>query len=281
MTTHPLPPSLPPRRNGLAKLVHKVRHARQGKAYRAARRALTRYRGGSIAHFLHIRKAGGSAVKAALRPQTLAGPYLIELHPHRVTIEHVPPGEKVFFFVRDPVERFVSGFNSRKRRGAPANYIPWFEDEQRAFNAFPCANDLALALGGDDPGRSAEAQRAMKGILHVKSSYWDWFIDEPTLRARAGDILFVGRQSHLDEDFPRLREKLGLPASVTLPRDPAKAHRGAQADDKHLDPAAAEAIRRHYAADQRFLDLCVELFGLELDKPEHQPSPRMAQRDTS
>ena len=40
-------------------------------------------------------------------------PDVVHLHRHAVRLRDVPVGEKFFFFVRDPVSRFVSGFHSR------------------------------------------------------------------------------------------------------------------------------------------------------------------------
>ena len=58
-------------------------------------------------------------MKAALAPLTTEGSYEIVLHSHDCELRQIPSGDKVFFTVRDPIDRFVSGFNSRKRRGQP------------------------------------------------------------------------------------------------------------------------------------------------------------------
>jgi hypothetical protein len=256
-----------PRPTGLNKLAHKLRHFRSGKAYRGARRAVMRCRGRPVAHFLHVRKAGGSAIKTALTPHATTGPYLVELHPHRITLNDVPVGEKVFFVVRDPVARFVSGFYSRLRQGAPAHTVPWTEAERTAFEQFPTPNALGLALASDEPATQEAARQAMRQITHVNSSYWDWFIDEPTLRRRAEDVLFIARQERLNEAIPRLLEQLQLPADISLPGDPTRANRGARHEDRQLDPAARAAIEQAYASDYAFLTLCAELFGEDIARP--------------
>ena len=58
-------------------------------------------------------------------------------------LNDVPAGEKVVFFTRDPVSRFISGFYSRKDgdhgtrfRGLPARKPP--------FPEFSTPNELAL-----------------------------------------------------------------------------------------------------------------------------------------
>src|SRR3954469_17965151 len=109
------------------------------------------------AHLLHIGKTGGNALKHALCPYNTGGSLDIVFHPHAVGLSDVPVGESVLFMLRDPVNRFVSGFNSRRRRGRPLNNAEWNRDEAAAFAAFPTANDLAEALSMEQDGRHAAA----------------------------------------------------------------------------------------------------------------------------
>ena len=60
------------------------------------------------------------------------------------------------FFVRDPISRFVSGFNSRLRKGLPKMYFPWAPGEKLAFSRFATPNQLALALSSSDAGAKQE-----------------------------------------------------------------------------------------------------------------------------
>jgi len=92
-------------------------------------------------HFLHIGKTGGTAVKHALKP--VAAPGYLMLHGHDVRLHDVAPDEQVFFFLRDPLSRFVSAFYSRQREGRPRYVVPWTPDEEAAFGRFRTANELA------------------------------------------------------------------------------------------------------------------------------------------
>jgi hypothetical protein len=222
-------------------------------------------RGVPLVHFLHIRKAGGSAIKSALLPHLKTGSCLIECHPHRITIQHIPVGEKVFFVVRDPIRRYLSGFTSRMNQGAPAHYVPWTRDEEVAFERFPTPNQLALALASKNPDLQREALSAMNSISHVRSSYWDWFIDESTLRCRAGDVLMVLRQRQLNKDFEKAVRLLDLPDSVELSDDPTTANRSPDSADQRLDAEAEAALRIYYDKDYAFIEICRELFDIEGD----------------
>jgi hypothetical protein len=204
------------------------------------------------AHLLHIGKTGGNAVKRALRPYKTSGSLDIVFHPHAVRLSDVPVGESVLFMLRDPVDRFVSGFNSRRRRGRPLNNFEWTQDEAAAFTAFPTANDLAEALSAED-SRSAAAVAAMRGIYHVKSSYADWLVDFDYLSSRRDDISWVGLTSRLADDFERLKQILGLPIECVLPADPVASHRRLDTDETCLSPVGIKNIEQWYAADYPFL----------------------------
>jgi hypothetical protein len=207
-----------------------------------------------------VGKTGGSAVKRALRPVSTAGTYRLDLHGHRFTLDDVRPGESFFFSTRDPLTRFVSGFYSRLRGGAPPSNAPWSAAEAEAFRTYATANELAERIG-DDPA----ARRAMRSIIHVQSPYASWFGSVDRLRARRPDLLLILRQEHLDADFGVLLGRLGLDGRASLPSDDASAHRGRRDVDRTLSPHAVENLRAWYADDYAFLACCAEL-AADLDE---------------
>ena len=212
--------------------------------------------GKSIVHILHIGKTGGSAVKQALEPCTQSANFIIELHDHSFSLKDVPEGEKVVFFLRDPVKRFVSGFYSRKRKGQPRYNIPWTPEEKDAFGQFDTPNELALSLSSTSGKVKASAENAMKGIKHVNSSYWDWFGDMTYFSSRISDILFIGFQENLDENFTKLLRILNLPSSVTLSGDKVIAHKNPNHLDTHLEPEAIQNLKVWYKKDYSFYNYC-------------------------
>jgi hypothetical protein len=225
-----------------------------------ARRLLYRLRGKQLVHFLHVGKTGGTAVKHALRDAT-SRRYVVHVHPHHVRLRHVAPGDGVFFFLRDPIRRFVSGFYSRQRQGMPRGHFPWLPEERIAFSRFVTPNALALALSSDDAEERDAAERAMRSIRHVKSRYWDWFGDERYFLSRAADILLVGRQETLARDFERLKTLLDLPPHLALPGDEVESHRNPADVDVTLDDTARANLKLWYREDYRFLALCQGRFG--------------------
>jgi len=226
-----------------------------------ARRTRHRLLGKRGVHYLHIGKTGGSAVKYALKAHTESPRHAIYLHSHGVKLSDVPVGDGVIFFLRDPISRFVSGFYSRQRQGQPRIFSPWEPAEKVAFERFDSPNALAAALSSNDDEERTAAEEAMRSIRHVRSSYADWLVDEAYLRSRAGDVLLVGHQERMSEDFERLRGLLKLGDHVQLPGDDVNSHRNPQSVDRRLDPSAQENLKRWYRRDYQLIDVCDELFG--------------------
>jgi hypothetical protein len=211
-----------------------------------------------VAHFLHVGKTGGTAIKVAIRGVAERTRFAVELHRHAVRVRDLPEEEPFFFAVRDPVARFVSGFSSRQRQGRPAHNSPWRPEEAVAFGRFGNPEELALALGARTGGRYEEAVHAMHAIEHVNQSYWYWFEDPEHLIASSDRILWIGRQESLDADLPGLAEVLGL-AELVPPDSPDLAHRAPAGGNGSLSEEAEAHIRRWYQPDYEFLALCEEL----------------------
>lgn len=218
--------------------------------------AWLRWRGRKIVHVLHIGKTGGTAVKAALRGYRCRGDVVITLNPHSVRLQDIPPGDRVVFFLRDPIARFVSGFLSRQRKGQPRYYTEWSPAEKAAFERFPTPNALALALSSDDPDERRAAQDAMRTIEHVRDSYMRWFGSIEYFESRLTDVALIGFQETLKDDFTRFKRMFGLPHEIALPSDPVKAHRNPETQEKSLDARALDNLRQWYRADLDFLGLC-------------------------
>ena len=203
-------------------------------------------------HFLHIGKTGGTAVKHALAP--VAEARGIVLHDHETRLADLAPGERAFFFLRDPSDRFVSAFHSRRRKGRPRHDWEWSEAEREAFARFETPNALAEAIGTEPAARDA-----MQGIAHIRSAQAWWTGPPEALLARRADVLMVGRCETLDRDVARLSRLLGLPSALRLPRDDLAAHRNPAGVDRHLSMAARDALRAWYAQDHAVIEAAASL----------------------
>jgi hypothetical protein len=196
-------------------------------------------------------------MKQALHDAPEPDQYRVVVHTHGVRMKDLPWHDEFFFIVRDPVDRFVSGFSSRLRKGEPRFHVPWSEAEARAFAMFPSPEELGLALASRGAERAA-AELAMRSIGHVRSAYSDWFGSPAAIRRRERDILWIGFLDGLDEQMPELATRLGVPALV-LPADDFAAHRSTAESKPSLAPEARDALAVWYRRDYEFLDVCRDL----------------------
>jgi hypothetical protein len=210
------------------------------------------------AHFLHIGKTGGTAVKSALGNAS-DGAYDLVLHAHGTRLEQVPPGDRFFFVLRDPVERFVSGFYSRHRQGRPRYRSPWSPEEERAFQHFDTPEALGIALSSSDSDARAQALAAMRSIAHVRDSYSAWFKDEGYFESRLDDLLAILWLPDLEVTFPQLCALLGVSPAPALPADDIGAHRNPAGLDRTFSATSRANLERWYTEDEAFLERCRRL----------------------
>lgn len=226
-----------------------------------AKRVIYRIQGKQILHFIHIGKTGGSAVKHTIKGSLINKEYVVYLHPHRVRLKNIPKGEKVIFFLRDPIARFISGFYSRQRQGKPRYFSPWNKEEKIAFEEFSTPNELAMALSSTDENKRKKAQFAMENIEHVRNLYMNWFESEDYFKSRVSDVFFIGFQEQLTKDFEDLKSKIGLSKDLKLPNDDIQAHRNPKQLDKALEDEAIVNLKVWYKDDFHFISLCKQLIS--------------------
>ena len=209
-------------------------------------------------HFLHIGKTGGSAIRSVLDKNRETSTHNIITHGHATSIQSIPAGEKIIFFLRDPISRFISGFYSRKRKGQPRYNVGWRPLEKKIFTTFETPNELALSLHNINSNHHSLALESMDDIQHLRH-YDNWYTDFNYFNSRMEDIFFIGFQESLDKDFEVLKEKLSLDEACRLPTDDVGTHRNPIGLDKQLDNEAREALLEHYKEDIKFYNMCKNL----------------------
>ncbi len=151
--------------------------------------------------FLHIGKTGGTALRAVLEQHAArSGQDSMRKLPHKFTLHRVIyefPEAQIGLFVRDPVQRFVSGFLSRRRCGRPRYNSTWSVEETRAFTMFPTPTQLGEALARRDP----EAICAVAAIQHTRRNLAHYLHDVSTLERFRGRIGFIGRLDRLERRY--------------------------------------------------------------------------------
>ncbi len=172
-------------------------------------------------HILHIPKTGGTAVRVALGGLPRG---VFHCGGHMARLTDVPAGETVVFGIRDPISRFVSGFNSKLRKGQPRNHVEWTPVQQEGFARFPNPNSLAEGLSDRNFAVREWASRLIRDMFHTGVPLSFWFDSVDYLRSRRADIGFIWLQGELPSDFELMKPALGLPADLRLPTDPVGSH---------------------------------------------------------
>lgn len=203
-------------------------------------------------HLIHISKTGGSVLQDVFK--SLGRSTNVVAHGHGKKLRDVPPDERAFFVVRDPVKRFVSGFNSRLRKGQPLRFHDWKEKERVTFARFTSPHALASALASGDPA----AAEAMDSMIHTRRAQSSWIGTPEEFESMIDRVVFVGHQPTLTQDFEMLKKRLGIDPAVALPSD-ERAHATPEGFDTSLDEAGKEAVADWYAEDYRLYRRCLAL----------------------
>lgn len=206
-----------------------------------------------VFYYLHIGKTGGTFVTDLSKDPTMfeRAPCPFIRLTHNLKHHHMPQGARFVFGTRDPVQRFVSGFYSRKvlrKRGRLSR------GEARAFARFETPNQLAEALDATDQILRGAAQDAMASIEHVNAPHHSWFKDRERLAAdiRSGHAFRV-RQEALNADLRAALAANGFRISRSMLEDRPRAHSSPVKLDKALSDKAVANLKAFYAKDFEFL----------------------------
>jgi hypothetical protein len=212
--------------------------------------------------FIHIGKTGGSALKEAiLKDQELTGTRKVANLGHRCKLaellENGPLGYEICFVVREPVSRFVSGFNSRFRGGRHGD-AAWKPKEIPVFERFTTPNALAEALSSEDSETRDFAMTAMRSVSHLRRGLAHHFRNVKLLEEVKDQIFFIGHLPTLDEDYTMFRTLVGLRPDIELPKDDVGAHRAPDTVDKRLSAVGEANVRDYYAKDYPIYEWCLK-----------------------
>lgn len=207
---------------------------------------------GPRVHFIHFGKSGGTTVMARLRQASLRDRLRrccrIQLHrDHDFTLRDVPEGDLCFFFIREPIARYVSGFNSRLREGMPTFRFPHSDAERRLFGLFPTPSALAEALSSDDRELREQADQAFGEIRHLRRDYAHYLGGIENLEKQIDSVFFIGRQETFDSSWHALNDILH--PGVREPEEPQVLHETPVEYSTTLSPLAVENLQVRLKVD--------------------------------
>ena len=188
--------------------------------------------------FLHPGKTGGTYLKSVIRHNESNWTQPIMLMSHRASLKSTRnefgPDRKLAFTYRDPVDRFVSAFQSRRRQGRPTYNRNWSPGEAISFMYFETASSLAEALDSSDERLKSAALFAFKAIMHIKKDYQFHFGNLSILADELPNILACLDVAQIDQKLPLFLDRIGI-SDVEMP----------PAADVHANPETPEMLSEH------------------------------------
>ena len=199
---------------------------------------------GRLVQYAEIPKTGSSSIKAVLvlkrfgagdRAGGFAAP---------------PRGAPAFAVVREPLERFLSGYGTVLHRGRPQLEAAglFVAGDSAVANFRRYVNFVAAA--GDDVGRYPSTPPLPEPCLWHHTLPQTWFLD----RLWPRELDFVLRLERLDADFAAMRRRLPLKTLArhygtrTVPRKNPR-EGGLDLAALRADPASRRALRAYLARD--------------------------------
>lgn len=208
---------------------------------------------------IHVGKTGGSYLKRVLN-MLGADPRQATMFPHTMTVPKALekfPESRVVFAVREPLSLFVSGFNTRLRKGKPLYNAEWSDTEAISFRIFATPNALAEALDSEDQCMKACAEFAMHSIFHVNRSLKHYLGSAGYLEEVKSRIAFILDQKTLDDDIARYVTRLDLDAGkVSAISGTQSRHETPPGYQTELSPRARANLLAWYAEDIKIFEWC-------------------------
>jgi hypothetical protein len=199
----------PKRIESLAKTILPGQSRRMGKI-----RAQVKAGHNSGLGFLHIPKTGGSGIRELGRKAVRAGlPFPVGFS-HGWTLAEIRrrfPQMRLAFILRDPLERAISGFNSRLRQGRPTYKSLWKPAEAAAFAHFPEVERWLDALLADDDLSLSACAYARRHVTHLRWNYRYYFKNPEAVAEHADHLVLIGRIERTDDFIEALLAEAGIP----------------------------------------------------------------------
>ena len=206
--------------------------------------------------FLHLGKTGGGSVRQLLAPirSQWAGVG------HHGTLDEIHqrwPDAPIVFFARDPVTRFVSGFNNFRRAVVhkETGKLP-SRIELVAYTLFATANDLAEGLASDDEHTRSAAEWANSRLGFLSNRLTANLDSAATVDRHRPHIALIGLFERFDVSVTAMRAALDLPTTLHLPTTESSAHRGLRHLSTRLSPVGEAAVAHWYRADIELYEHC-------------------------
>lgn len=215
--------------------------------------------------YLHMGKTGGSSVNHVMNSAVEAGfkPPINFGHVYtmeRILKEH--PHIEISVVLRDPIERIISGFNSRMRQSRPTYTAMWRNEEAIAYLWFPTVADYFEArINPANERMKSAALYAEQSMGHVKRGYEYHFHSLEFIKKHAHRFYFLSTMNDLSDNIAGYFTPCGIPEDFVLKAAIVK-HSGGKSTPSSLQKFDADfqaKLREFYSCEYEIYDFLKEL----------------------
>ena len=202
--------------------------------------------------FLHIPKTGGSSIMRFFEsnyeaiktmPVPLFHSWTLDL------INNYFPSMKLIFAIRDPLERTISGYQSRLRMGTPEYYVPWRNKEAIAFCMYRSVPEFLDGLLDDSDYHISATTYLLDSVMAISWNYNYYFNSAADVEKLGHCIGTIAELSSLDKLISSLIDNgiIQLNAEADqcqIKQNLLKAHRSKNSSDSYLKHYSSEDIAK-------------------------------------
>lgn len=213
--------------------------------------------------FIHVNKSGGNSIHLTLNKVYLRYRPKIDYKQYHdngrcpIDANTLDPETKVFIFIRDPVERFISAYRFMPVQQRLALFRMMEQKLQCKFRKIDKEYDLDQLLVTLAKSKPTFTHIFMKEYHHLGASI-SKYLTPKSIRELKSFWWFIGKTETINEDFETLKQmmskEMGVGIDVPLPHLNKTTRVG-----KLLSPEAVNYLRKWFEKDYECLQEFVEL----------------------
>ena len=213
----------------------------------------------NIIYFLHIGKTGGTLLKSIFANQeNNQNNFRIIGLKEIMKLYHLNPKQKYIFSIRNPIDRYMSGFMSRKNK-SDLYSKEYYSIESFGFFLYQNLNTLAEELYSKNLIKFLKARIAIRCIPIINENIFSWF---SVIDLKKRPPLFIFETSNIEQDWKNFCSIFNFNKNDII----KYSHMRNKTIGKKtkLSNLALNNIKKYYKKDFEIYEYCLEFKSLQI-----------------